>query len=188
MLPFIMRLDIIKILLVHLLLLKSWHYDVILGGIWIVSSEWLRRSVETGHVHKEVNYEVISCVKATKPKAPARARCARNRLDKNGWTVENKGPFAGLVVCLYGDYPLPQPPRSQLQFLLNYGGAVCCKLEEFMEIFNSAVVSTVKIASNRKSHFVSRVINMALFSIFNLAKFISYSSCFVLMRIVPCCR
>jgi hypothetical protein len=66
------------------------------------------------------------------------------------------GLFNQFIVLVYGQYPMPHPPKSQLTDLLLRGGAiVCCNVKDLAESLvqqsNTKIVSSKEVKSKYKS-------------------------------------
>lgn len=117
------------------------YMQAVARGIWVVSTQWIVDSLkrvhdETGVLADEGRYEVISDPKAAIPGAPAKSR-ERKKKDLS--------LLRGFEVLLAGSYPLPGPPRSDLEDLLRSCGAqIFTSLQDFKDHF------TLLSSSNRK--------------------------------------
>jgi len=102
---------------------------VVAGGLWILSATWVLESIRKGALQLEDSYEIRRTVKDCEENAPKRARCAMqaNSADAVALKSENQcqaGLFSGLAAVLYGDFPTPGPPMSDISFLLQHSGCI----------------------------------------------------------------
>eukprot|EP01038_Epipyxis_sp_PR26KG_P009450 gene9450-12734_t len=100
------------------------YMQSLMAGLWIVSTDWIVDSIKNGAIVPEDRYEVIRNAKAKVDYAPKRARLARQlQLTKSETDRSSTGIFFGISILLFGQYPTPGPPRSDLEYLLLKGYA-----------------------------------------------------------------
>jgi len=105
------------------------HLCGILAGQWIVSSAWVRASVDAGAWVAEPPYELDGDLATNGRRGPSRGRAMR--------AAGAPLIFAGLHVYLHGKFAHPNPARPQLAELLVLGGASPCA--SFSALQNEAI-------------------------------------------------
>lgn len=99
-------------------------------GLWIVSSAWVVDSLKAGKLLNEEPYEVHTNAKAHVINAPRRSRLAHQ--NPSGHRL-----LSGVYALLFGQFPTPGPPRSDLEELLNTSGAcVSTDFDHFRQVAN----------------------------------------------------
>lgn len=105
------------------------HMCGILKGQWIVSSAWVRASLEHGRWLSEAPFELDGDMSTNGQRGPAKGRAAH--------AAGTSAIFAGLHVFLHGKFAHPNPARPQITELLSLGGAAVCAT--FAALQNEAV-------------------------------------------------
>lgn len=99
------------------------------GGLWILSATWVLESIRKGALQLEDPYEIKRTVKDCEENAPKRSRCAMHAISADAVALKSEnqhqgGLFCGLAAVLYGDFPTPGPPMSDISFLLQRSGCI----------------------------------------------------------------
>jgi hypothetical protein len=90
------------------------HLCGILSGQWIVSSEWLRASLDRSEYVPEAAYELQGDMSTGGQGGPSKGRAAH--------AAGRSAIFAGCAVYLHGKFSHPSPSRQQLLEVLALGG------------------------------------------------------------------
>ncbi|KAJ1639338.1 hypothetical protein T492DRAFT_856844 [Pavlovales sp. CCMP2436] len=94
------------------------HLCGILSGQWIVSSAWVRASLEQGAWVPEESYELDGDMSTSGQHGPSKGRAAH--------VAGASAIFRGLRIYLHGKFAHPSPSKPQLLELLGLGGASIC--------------------------------------------------------------
>ncbi len=97
-----------------------------------MSSKWITDSVSAGTILPEESYEVAGNSKAKIEFAPRRSRLFHRNKDAAPL-------FSSVCALLFGHFPTPGPPKSDIEELLISGGVnvLCTSVEQFQQLLLS---------------------------------------------------